>query len=206
MARQVRGGQTAGRMGEKYDPWLLQAASPCNQYGSCPDCFMFSNMETIPHTITPVFRPPNPKLTPELMPGRISRRRGLLRSLQAERSHLENATLVRKWNRSHDDAFSLLTSQRVRDAFDVNLSGAKTLDRYGRDLFGSTLLLSKRLIESGVRMVQAHLGRGVSWDTHGDNFPMLKNKLLPPFDRAVSALLAGSGGQRTVRIHFSCRV
>ena len=109
--------------------------------------------------------------------------------LQADSSSLDGVTLVRDWSRTRDDALSLLTSRRVRDAFDVNSVDAKIQERYGRDLFGSTLLLSKRLIENGVRMVQAHLGRGVSWDTHGDNFPLLKNKLLPPFDRALSALL-----------------
>ena len=193
VARQVRGGQTAGRMGERHDPWLLQAASPCNQYGSCPDCFMFSNMETKPHSIMPVFRPPNPELPMGITPERLGRRHGLLKNLEADRSHLEDVTVVRNWGRSRDDALSLLTSVKVRDALNVNLSGAKTLDRYGRDLFGSTLLLSKRLIENGVRMVQAHLGRGVSWDTHGDNFPVLKNKLLPPLDRALSALLDDLG-------------
>ena len=83
----------------------------------------------------------------------------------------------------------MLTSQKVRDALDVEHGDPRLLTRYGNDLFGKTLLLSKRLIENGVRMVQAHLGRGVSWDTHGDNFPLLKNKLLPPFDRALSALI-----------------
>ena len=189
VARQVRGGQTAGRMGERHDPWLLQAASMCNQYGSCPDCYMFSNFETKPHSITPVFRPPNPKLPTGLTLERSGHRQHLLRKLQADLTGLEGGALVRNWSRSRDDALSLLTSREVRDAFDVESVDAKTRDRYGRDLFGSTLLLSKRLIGNGVRMVQAHLERGVSWDTHGDNFPVLKNKLLPPFDRALSALL-----------------
>ena len=189
VARQVRGGQTAGRMGKQYDPWLLQAASMCNQYGSCPDCFMFSNFETKPHSITPVFHPPNPNLPEGLTLQRLGNRQHLLKMLQAHSSSLDGVTLVRDWSQSRDDALSLLTSRRVRDAFDVNSVDEKVQERYGRDLFGSTLLLSKRLIENGVRMVQAHLGRGVSWDTHGDNFPLLKTKLLPPFDRALSALL-----------------
>ena len=189
VARQVRGGQTAGRMGKQYDPWLLQAASMCNQYGSCPDCYMFSNFETKPHSITPVFHAPNPKLPAGMTLKRLGNRQHLLKMLQADSSSLDGVTLVRDWSRTRDDALSLLTSRRVRDAFDVDSVDAKIQERYGRDLFGSTLLLSKRLIENGVRMVQAHLGRGVSWDTHGDNFPLLKNKLLPPFDRALSALL-----------------
>ena len=189
VSRQVRGGQTAGRMGERHDPWLLQAASHCNQYGSCPDCFMFSNMETRPHSITPVFRPPEQKLPKGLTPQRLGRRYGLLKQLEVDRSHLEDVNVVHNWSRSRDDALSLLTSEKIRGVFDVSMSSAKTLDRYGRDLFGSTLLLSRRLIENGVRMVQTHLGRGVSWDTHGDIFPVLKNRLLPPLDRALSALL-----------------
>ena len=189
VAKQVRGGQTAGRMGERHDPWLLQAASLCNQYGSCPDCFMFSNRKTQKHSLFPILKAPNPKLPDDVTIRRLDRRRGLLTELEAAQRQLDRFASVQSFGRHRESALSLLTSQRVRDAFDVEQGDPKVLDRYGRDLFGTTLLLSKRLIENGVRMVQAHLGRGVSWDTHGDNFPLLKNKLLPPFDRALSALI-----------------
>ena len=189
VAKQVRGGQTAGRMGERHDPWLLQAAAQCNQYGSCPDCFMFSNMKTQKHAQFPVFRAPNPRRPQDVSIRRLGRRRDLLNELEQQRRQLDLFARVERFGRQRERALSLLTSQKVRDALDVDRGDPRTRDRYGRDLFGKTLLLSKRLIENGVRMVQAHLGRGVSWDTHGDNFPLLKNKLLPPFDRALSALI-----------------
>ena len=189
VARQVRGGQTAGRMGERYDPWLLQAHETCNQYGSCPDCFMFSNFKTLKHSFNPVLKTSGRKLPNDLPLERVIERRQLLQGFQAEQAKLAETKRAAKVTRNRDRALSLLTSRRIRQALDLERGNPKILDRYGRDLFGKTLLLSKRLIENGVRMVQAHLGRGVSWDTHGDNFPVLKNKLLPPFDRALSALL-----------------
>ena len=189
VAKQVRGGQTAGRMGERHDPWLLHSSPDCNQYGSCPDCFMFSNMKTEKHSFFPVLKAPNPRRPQDVSIQRLDRRRDLLGELEQQHRQLDEFIKVERFGRQRERALSLLTSQKVRNALDVETGSPKTLDRYGRDLFGKTLLLSKRLIENGVRMVQAHLGRGVSWDTHGDNFPLLKNKLLPPFDRALTALL-----------------
>jgi hypothetical protein len=54
---------------------------------------------------------------------------------------------------------------------------------------GQGLLLGRRLIEAGVPLVQVNLGESNVWDTHTDNFTRLKEILLPPFDRAVSALV-----------------
>jgi uncharacterized protein (DUF1501 family) len=63
------------------------------------------------------------------------------------------------------------------------------LDRYGRNAFGWSLLMARRLVEAGVGLVQVNLGNNETWDTHGNAFPHLKDKLLPPTDRALSALL-----------------
>jgi uncharacterized protein (DUF1501 family) len=62
-------------------------------------------------------------------------------------------------------------------------------DRYGRHAFGQSLLLARRLVEAGVPVVQANMGRAQTWDNHGNIFPTLKNRLLPPLDQGVSALL-----------------
>jgi uncharacterized protein (DUF1501 family) len=83
----------------------------------------------------------------------------------------------------------MLTSARVRKAFDVTNAEAKVQDRYGRNSFGWSLLMARRLIEAGVNMIQVNLGNNETWDTHGEAFPHLKDKLFPPTDRAVSALL-----------------
>jgi uncharacterized protein (DUF1501 family) len=62
-------------------------------------------------------------------------------------------------------------------------------ENYGRHPFGDSLLLARRLVEAGVRVVQANMGRVQNWDTHSNNFPKLKTRLLPPLDQAVAALL-----------------
>ena len=70
------------------------------------------------------------------------------------------------------------------------------LDRYGRNAFGWSLLMARRLVEAGVNLVQVNLGNNETWDTHGNAFPHLKDNLLPPTDRAVSALLDDLNAQR----------
>ena len=62
-------------------------------------------------------------------------------------------------------------------------------DRYGRTTTGQSLLLARRLIQSGVRVVQTNIGRVQNWDNHGAIFPTLKDRLLPPLDQGVAALL-----------------
>src|SRR5579859_1278675 len=83
----------------------------------------------------------------------------------------------------------MLTDRRVRDAFDVSRAPDRVQDRYGRNAFGWSLLMARRLIEAGVNLVQVNLGNNETWDTHGNAFPHLKDKLFPPTDRALSALL-----------------
>ena len=82
-----------------------------------------------------------------------------------------------------------MTDPRVRAAFDVLDAEPKVLDRYGRHAFGWSLLMARRLVEAGVNLVQVNLGNNETWDTHGNMFPHLKDKLFPPTDQALSALL-----------------
>ena len=79
--------------------------------------------------------------------------------------------------------------QEVRHCFDVRKTEPRTLDRYGNNSFGWSLLMARRLVEAGVNMVQVNLGNFGSWDLHGNNFHCLKNYLFPPTDLAVSGLL-----------------
>jgi hypothetical protein len=93
-------------------------------------------------------------------------------------------------------AFSLLTSARMSKAFELNEEPAASRDRYGRNKFGQSLLLSRRLVEAGVPVVQATMGIVQTWDTHVDNWGKLKNTLLPQLDTGLAALmddLAASG-------------
>ena len=69
-----------------------------------------------------------------------------------------------------------------------------TRDRYGRHEFGQSLLLARRLVQAGVPVVQANMGKAQNWDSHGDIFNRLKKDLMPPLDKAVSALLDDLSG------------
>jgi uncharacterized protein (DUF1501 family) len=90
-----------------------------------------------------------------------------------------------------DAAFELLLSPKARLAFDLDREPAKVRERYGRDLFGQSILLARRLVEAGVTFVTVHTEAKSNghWDTHENNFNMLKQLLLPILDRAVSAML-----------------
>ena len=93
------------------------------------------------------------------------------------------------FERYRQAAISLLTDAKVKNAFDVVDAEPKVLDRYGRHAFGWSLLMARRLVEAGVNLVQVNLGNNETWDTHGNMFPHLKEKLFPPTDQALSALL-----------------
>lgn len=93
-------------------------------------------------------------------------------------------------------AVSLLLSGKVAQAFKVQDEPDDVRDRYGRHMFGQSLLLARRLTQAGVPVVQVNMGHVQNWDSHGDIDRRLKNDLLPPTDRGISALLddlAGNG-------------
>jgi uncharacterized protein (DUF1501 family) len=93
-------------------------------------------------------------------------------------------------------AKDILLGSAVRDAYNLEREDAAVREAYGNHLGGQSLLLARRLTEAGVPVVQVccaagdlNGGAGDMWDTHGDNFNRLKHRLLPVFDRGVSALL-----------------
>jgi uncharacterized protein (DUF1501 family) len=85
-------------------------------------------------------------------------------------------------------AFELLASGRIAQAFHIDREPIKLRDRYGRNQFGQSLLLARRLVQAGVPIVQANMGIVQTWDTHVDNWGRLKNRLLPWLDRSLAAL------------------
>jgi hypothetical protein len=174
-------------MGPRHDPWLLQAAHNCPGYGACPQCIDHQRRPHR-HVGTPVFQTPNLRLPEGLSPARLGDRRGLLALVEHQQRHLDRLVAVSALDRSRESAWSLLTSGRVRSAFDLDNEPDRVLDAYGRNLFGWSCLLARRLVEVGVSLVQVNLGRNETWDTHGNAFPHLKDNLLPPMDRCVSAL------------------
>lgn len=89
-------------------------------------------------------------------------------------------------------AFDLLTTDAAQRAFQIDREPAKVRDDYGRNIYGQSVLLARRLIEAGTRVVTMSWApdANATWDTHGDNFNKLKNTLLPQFDAAASSLIA----------------
>jgi hypothetical protein len=86
----------------------------------------------------------------------------------------------------YEQAVELITSPQAKKAFDIHTESAKTRDRYGRTMVGQQCLLSRRLVEAGVPFV---IVQHAGWDHHGTIFTYLKNRYLPIFDQAYSALI-----------------
>jgi len=118
---------------------------------------------------------------------RVSRRRTMLQRLDAWQAAAENGrgTLANR-GQFYEQAYDLLTSPAAKQAFALHDEPDAVRDRYGRTREGQAVLLSRRLIEAGVRFVSVNSG---GWDTHADNFNSLKNRLLPTLDKAYAALL-----------------
>lgn len=185
-AGKVRPGQYAGKLGSQWDAWHLNVASPCALgNGACPDCFRFEGTP-FQHGSPTIFSPPQLVL-PEGGTSRFSGRLDLLQDIQRQQLALQRAADM--FGRHREQALSVLTNGRIRDAFEVENADEKTLARYGKNKFGISVLMARRLVEAGVNLVQVNLGKNSTWDTHRRNFVNLKDNLLPPLDRSVSALL-----------------
>ncbi len=92
--------------------------------------------------------------------------------------------------RGHQErAFEMLASGQVAEAFRLERVPERIRDRYGRNPFGQSLLLARRLVQAGVPVVQANMGIVQSWDTHTENWGRLKDRLLPWLDQALAALV-----------------
>ncbi|HEV3385987.1 MAG TPA: DUF1501 domain-containing protein [Gemmata sp.] len=182
-------GQFAGLMGRARDPWFLEASAfEPRAYGAYPE-FEFDHQQRDYVAKRKGFIIPDLSLPEGVDGDRFGGRLGILNQIDAQRKALDAAAGTGAFGRSRADAISMLTDARVRKAFDLNRADPKHLDSYGRNAFGWSLLMAARLVEAGVNLVQVNLGNNESWDTHGNAFPHLKSKLLPPTDRAVSALI-----------------
>lgn len=119
----------------------------------------------------------------------VERRQNLLQDLDsAFRGFEANSQLLEGLDKFSQQAYSIVTSQRTRQAFDVSQESPEFARPFGDEAFGQSCLLACRLVEAGVRFVTVSFG---GWDTHQDNFTRLKDRLLPPLDTGLSALLAG---------------
>ncbi len=119
----------------------------------------------------------------------VKRRQTLLKKLDRRFANLEkNDQLLDGLDRFGDQAYSMITSSRAREAFDISKEKESFAKQFGEDSFGQSCLLALRLVESGVRLVTVQLG---GWDTHRDNFTRLKDNNLPKLDAGLSGLFNG---------------
>ncbi len=119
----------------------------------------------------------------------IERRESLLKDIDTTFNSLEkNSQLIEGLDRFGQQAYSIITSKRAREAFDVSKESPAFSKPFGESSFGQSCLLASRLVESGVRFVTVSMG---GWDTHRNNWDSLENRLLPPLDAGLSALFTG---------------
>lgn len=121
---------------------------------------------------------------------RLRSRRETLARLTATAQLGEQFAAVRDMDAYQQRAFDLLTAPATQRALAIDEEDSATRDRYGRHPYGQSVLLARRLVESGVRFVTVYYSAGIGgWDTHKDNFKTLKESRLPHTDVAVSAVL-----------------
>ena len=189
-SRRVIPGQFGGLMGPHRDPWFIEA-SPfhSNSYGAYPE-YVFDHQDR-PGVVSAdrKFQIPDLTLPAETSFDRFDKRMNLLQTIEHQRMNLDRLSMTEPFDQSRQRAISLLTDPKIKRGLDVSGEPPETLDRYGRNSFGWSLLMARNLIELGVNLVQVNLGSNETWDTHGEAFPHLKDKLLPPTDKALSALL-----------------
>jgi hypothetical protein len=117
---------------------------------------------------------------------RLSDRHALLKQLDTVRRDLDTQDVSQSMDSFYRDALEMITSHKAQQAFDLRRENDATRERYGQHDWGQSTLLARRLVESGVTFVTVYMN---GWDTHSDNFNGLKNKKLPKYDQALSALV-----------------
>jgi hypothetical protein len=117
---------------------------------------------------------------------RLENRRRLLQSIDGMRRETDQTGLMIGLDAFTRRAFEMVTSPAAQTAFNIGQEAERVRDQYGRSRIGQSMLLARRMIEAGVTFVTVDAG---GWDTHANNFEALKQRKLPEFDMAWSALL-----------------
>jgi hypothetical protein len=167
-----RSGQHAGFLGAAFDPYRIN---------SDPNLADFS--------------PGALQLPPDLTPLRLGDRRSLLGALEAQRGLHDCGESPEDFETQYSRAFDLIASPATRRAFDLDAEPAAVRDRYGRHVFGQSVLLARRMVEAGVRLVHVNWVRhdngkgGQGYDTHSKHLEWARTELLPPTDAAFASLV-----------------
>jgi len=180
-----RGGPYGGFLGSQFDPL----------FSLCKPTFEREPKANYYDPVMPMGEPYLPGLEsqPEMTVDRFQARRSLLGQLDDEFRRSSDSHAQRRLGKFQQRAHELLTSSKTRDAFDLSRESAQVRDRYGRNLYGSSLLIARRLVEAGVPFVSVHQEifrhYGHAYDMHENNFSMLKKFNLPLLDQVYPALI-----------------
>jgi hypothetical protein len=185
-----RAGPYAGFLGHQFDA-LTTECSPYADQKAPPAKPGFPVKEVLGEPVLPN------SVLGDLTIDRLNTRRGLLQQVDDQIRRVEAQQPLDNFDRTRQRAFDLLTSSKLKAAFDLKKEDPRRLERYGRNLFGHSTLIARRLVEAGVRFVNVtwdlFWDRGMidydAWDTHTHNFSILKDTKLPYLDLTYTALL-----------------
>ncbi len=168
---------TAGFLGRAYDPYYLYPGG---------DDMNMNKMDGI--------RVDDLKLRPQVYARRLERRARLRDVINEGMPHLEKSVSHYKLNEYYDRALELVVSGRARDAFALDRETDQVRERYGRNTFGQSCLLARRLVEAGTRVVEVIWPKVAnsdnhSWDVHKGLTNRMKNQSAPMLDAGLSALI-----------------
>ncbi|QDT50053.1 hypothetical protein Pan258_41090 [Symmachiella dynata] len=169
---------TAGFLGRAYDPYYLYPEG---------DDMNMNKMDNI--------RVDDLKLRPEVYATRLQRRARLRDSINKGMPQIEKAVKHYNLNQSYSRALDLVISGRAREAFTLDQESTAMRDRYGRNTFGQSLLLARRLVEAGTRVVEVVWPKVAnsdnhSWDVHSGLTKRMKTQSAPMLDAGLSALFS----------------
>lgn len=132
-------------------------------------------------------------LSADMTLDRLDRRRSLVEQFDLARREFDRAPGARDSDRYREMAYTLISSNKVRTALDINREPLALRESYGMTLFGQSCLAARRLVEAGSRFVSVFWDEyglaGSAWDTHWEHYPRLKNELMPGFDQAFYGLI-----------------
>lgn len=169
---------TAGFLGRAYDPYYLFPP------GDDMDMNKLDRIKVDDLT-----------LRPEVTETRLDRRARLRDLINQGMPEIDKAVAKYDLDKYYDSALSLIMSGRAREAFSLNKESDKVRDRYGRNTFGQSCLLARRLVEAGTRVVEVVWPKVAnsdnhSWDVHVGLSGRMKNQSAPMLDSGLSALIS----------------
>ena len=170
-------GGTAGFLGKAFDPYTLYPAGDDMDLGKM-DAIKVDDLE----------------MRPEVFAKRLERRAKLRDAVNDAMPEIDKVVAHYNLNEYYDQALSLVVSGRARNAFDLDQEPFKLRERYGRNTFGQSCLLARRLVEAGTRVVEVIWPKVAnsdnhSWDVHSGLNKRMRDQSAPMLDRGLATLI-----------------